>query len=211
MATCPLCSARSAKRFCPAKDVRICAVCCGEKREIEIDCPSSCSYLKASRSYEFEKPVLDPDLQARMRKFDDNFVQRYQYVLAVINAGIVEERLGSGWLVDSDVIEVYKALGTTLRTLSSGIYYESLPEGPVRLSLFRRLKSALDELMQPDPSAQRPLLKSSEAVEVMDFITLVAQLNTTVRPRSRRYLDWTAETFGYPHPEQQQRGGLIIP
>ena len=30
-----------------------------------------------------------------------------------------------------------------------------------------------------------------------------------VRPRSRRYLDWIAETFGYPQP--QQSGGLIIP
>src|SRR5499426_1227479 len=151
MTMCPLCSTRPGKRYCPAKDTQICAVCCGTKREIEIDCPSSCSYLKASRSYEAEKPAVDPELIAKIRKYDDNFVQRFQYVLESVNRSVIEERLASPWLVDKDVIEVYKALGATMRTLSSGIYYETLPEGHVRLALFRRLKEAFDELMKPDP------------------------------------------------------------
>ena len=49
------------------------------------------------------------------------------------------------WTVD--VEEVYRALSATMKTLSSGIYYESLPEGAVRISLFRRLKAILDALM----------------------------------------------------------------
>src|SRR5262245_20255746 len=110
MATCPLCSERAAKRFCPAKDVQICAVCCGTKREVEIDCPSSCSYLKASRSYEADKPVIEPELIANMRKYDNSFVGRHQHVLAALNGAVAEERLSSPWLVDKDVIEVYKAL-----------------------------------------------------------------------------------------------------
>src|SRR5580765_1616933 len=136
MPLCPLCSSRSAKRFCPAKDAQICAVCCGTKREIEIDCPSSCGYLKASLSYEAEKPVIDPDLVAKIRKYDNKFVERSHYVLAALNGSVDEERMASPWLVDKDAIEVYKALAATMRTLSSGIYYESLPDGTVRLSLF---------------------------------------------------------------------------
>jgi hypothetical protein len=184
-------------------------VCCGTKREIEIDCPSSCTYLKASRSYEAEKPIIDPELLAKIRKYDNSFVERYDHVLAAINQTVVEERLSSPWLVDNDVIEVYKALSTTMRTLSSGIYYESLPQGPVRLSLFRRLKDAVDGLMKPDPASEYPALKASEAVDVLDFVTFAAQMNSSVRPRSRRYLDWIAETFGYPQP--QHSSGLIIP
>jgi hypothetical protein len=209
MATCPLCSTRPSKRYCPAKNLQICAVCCGTKREIEIDCPSSCVYLKASRSYEAEKPIIDPELVAKIRKYDDTFISRFHHVLMVINGTVVEERMNSSWLVDNDVIEVYKALASTMRTLSSGIYYESLPEGTVRLSLFRRLKDTVDALMKPDPASDRPVLKASEAVDILDFVTFAAQMNSSVRPRSRRYLDWLADTFGYPQP--QQSSGLIIP
>jgi len=45
-----------------------------------------------------------------------------------LTRSVAEERLDSPWLVDNDVIEVYKALSATMKTLSSGIYYESLPE-----------------------------------------------------------------------------------
>ena len=206
---CPLCTTGAAKRYCPAKQAHICALCCGTKREIEIDCPSSCTYLKASRSYEAEKPVIEPELIARMRKYDNNFLDRYHHVLAAVNAAVTDERMSSPWLVDQDVIEVYKALTTTMRTLSSGIYYESVPDGPVRLALFRRLKDAFDSLMTPDTSTAQPILKASEAVDVLEFITFVAQMNSSVRPRSRRYLDWLSETFGYPQP--QQSSGLILP
>ena len=210
MVTCPLCSERPGKRYCPAKDVQICAVCCGTKREVEIDCPGSCAYLKASRSYEAEKRVPDAELAEKVQKYDDAFVYRYNPVLDAMSRAVAEERMTSPWLVDNDVIEVYKALTATMKTLSSGIYYESLPDGPVRLSLFRRLKDQLDQIMQPDPNADRRTLKVSEAVDVLDFLTFAAQVNSSVRPRSRRYLDWISEMSGNS-PQAQQSSGLIIP
>src|SRR5262245_36849038 len=76
MATCPLCSERAGKRYCPAKETQICAVCCGTKREIEIDCPSSCTYLKASRNYEADKPIVEPDLMEKLRRYDNSFIER---------------------------------------------------------------------------------------------------------------------------------------
>jgi hypothetical protein len=209
MAICPLCSERPAKRYCPAKETQICPVCCGTKREIEIDCPSSCAYLKASRSYEAEKPVIDPELSVKIRKYDDAFVHRFHHVLDMINRAVVEERMASSWLVDHDVVEVFKALAATMRTLSSGIYYESLPEGPMRVSLYRRIKEGIDQLMRPDVAGDHPVLKATEAVDVLDFITCAAQANSGIRPRSRRYLDWICDTFGYPQP--QKPSGLIIP
>jgi hypothetical protein len=210
MATCPLCSERAGKRYCPAKDTRICTVCCGTKREVEIDCPSSCPYLKASRSYESEKPVPDPEVAERVRQFDVRFLEQYHPLLELLTLAIAKERSNSAWLVDQDVIEVFKALKATLNTLSSGIYYESLPDGPVRQALFRRLKDILDELMQVDPAGQRPVLKVSEATDLLDFLTVVAQANSSVRPKSRRYLDWISDRFaGRFH--SQQPTGLIIP
>src|SRR5215475_14120666 len=99
MATCPLCSERAAKRYCPAKDDRICAVCCGTKREIEIDCPSSCAYLKASRSYESEKPIPDPEVAARVRQLDARFLEHFHPLLDLLMLAIAEARQGTVWLV----------------------------------------------------------------------------------------------------------------
>jgi hypothetical protein len=210
MALCPLCSDRPGKRYCPAKGSQICAVCCGTKREVEIDCPASCPHLIAGRSYEAEKRIPDPELAYKVEKYSNDFVYRYAAILDAISRSVVEERLKSPWLVDNDVAEVYKSLGATMRTLSSGIYYETLPEGSVRISLFRRLKAQIDELMQPAPDADRLALKVSEAVDVLDFLTFAAQANSSVRPKSRRYLDWLTSMAGLA-PSTEQSSGLILP
>jgi len=212
MAMCPLCSERPGKRYCPAKDVQICAVCCGTKREVEIDCPAPCPYLRSSRLYEMEKErrIPDPELEARVRRFDESFVERNHQAMDAVCIAVAEERPNAPWLVDSDVIEVYKALSATMKTLSSGIYYESLPDGTVRIALFHRLKALLDQLMQPDPDASRRTLKVSEAIDVLDFLTVAAEANSSVRPRSRRYIDWVSETFSGDAPAPQS-SGLILP
>jgi hypothetical protein len=210
MSRCPLCSTRSAKRYCPAKQTSICAVCCGTKREVEIDCPASCAYLKAGRSYEAEKHVSDPQVVSRARTFDQGFVSRHAANLDLLSRAIVEERMESPWLVDSDVLEVYKALSATLKTLSSGIYYETLPEGPVRISLFRRLKTALDGLMAPAMDRQQDLLKVSDALDLLEFLTLTANANSSQRPKSRQYLDWLAGLAGMPATAAKS-ADLIIP
>ncbi len=137
---CPLCSSRPAKRYCPSVAEQICPVCCGTKREIEIDCASSCAYLKASRSYEAEKRVPDPELAAKAYKYDQNFISRYHPLLDALTRSVAEERLNSPWLVDNDVIEVYKAVSATMKTLSRGDPNESLPESPGPVSFFPSIR-----------------------------------------------------------------------
>ncbi|HEY2384795.1 MAG TPA: hypothetical protein VGK48_26770 [Terriglobia bacterium] len=178
-------------------------------REVEIDCPSSCPYLKTSRSYELDKPIPDAEGAAKIQRFGDGFVEKYYGILDMLSLAIIEERMSSAWLVDHDVIEVLKALHETFKTLSGGIYYESLPDGPVRQALFRRLKEVLDELMRSDPGAER-ILKVSEALDILDFLTAVAQVNSSERPKSRRYLDWIYERYAAQIPAQPS-SGLIIP
>jgi hypothetical protein len=209
MARCPLCTERSAKRFCPAKQTTICAVCCGTKREVEIDCPSSCAHLQAGRSYESERKPLDPQLAARARHFGEGFVNEYGPILDGLSRAVADERLTSPWLVDLDVAEVYRGLTATMKTLSSGIYYESLPDGAVRLSLFRRLKSILDELMEPS-NAQQRVLRLSEVLDILDFLVLAVTVNTSGRPRSRQYLDWISAISGVSSPPTET-SRLIIP
>jgi hypothetical protein len=52
---------RKEKRFCPAVHGRICAQCCGEEREVTIDCPSECAYLRQAREHEKPRSIADVD------------------------------------------------------------------------------------------------------------------------------------------------------
>ena len=208
MARCPLCAERSAKRFCPAKGEEICPVCCGTHREVTIDCPTSCVHLKAGQSYESERKPIDHALLTRVQGFGTPFVQQYGHILAAVGQAVTEERRTSNWLVDADVAEVYKALGATLKTLASGIYYESLPDGAIRQSLFRRLKSMLDSLMESSDS--RKALRISEVLSILDFLALTVALNSSGRPKSRQYLDWIAAASGAASPATEP-SRLIIP
>jgi len=209
MARCPLCAERSAKRFCPAKGEEICSVCCGTHREVDIDCPSSCVHLKAGLSYESERKPIDHNLLARVQSFGEVFVRQYGHILAVIGQAVTDERRTNTWLVDSDVADVYKALAATMKTLASGIYYESVPEGSVRLSLFRRLKSILDGLMEASDLPSGPL-RVPEISNILDFLMLTVALNSSGRPKSRQYLDWIAAASGAVSPATEP-SRLIIP
>src|ERR1700754_3626265 len=59
---CAICNKRKEKRFCPAIHGRICPQCCGEQREVTLDCPSECPYLQQARAH--EKPKNFDDLPA---------------------------------------------------------------------------------------------------------------------------------------------------
>jgi hypothetical protein len=209
MARCPLCAERSAKRFCPAKQASICAVCCGTKREVEIDCPGSCVYLKSGRSYESETKPLDPEVVARVKAFRPTFVSEYGPILEILGRAVAEERQRSPWLVDLDIAAVYRALAATMKTLSGGIYYETLPEGPARIAIYRTLKATLDSMMSPSDAQQRAL-RVSEVLEIVDFLLIAVATNSSGRPRSRQYLDWLSEVFQLAPPPPES-GRLIIP
>ena len=189
MARCPLCSERPAKRFCPAKETRICSKCCGSRREVDIDCPGSCHHLMAGRVYESDRRTPDPQLESAVQKFDKTFTYRHTPVLNAVCLAICEERAETPWLLDTDVIEVLKDLTRTMKTLSSGIYYESLPASGVQVSLFHRLKRLFDGFMQPQPQSLEQSLKLSDVIDVLTFLTYVATVNSNSRPRSRQYLD----------------------
>lgn len=210
MGMCPLCADRAAKRFCPAKEDQICPVCCGTKREIEIDCPSDCVHLKAGRAYEAEKRVPDPELAAKLHKFNDAFLREYSGILDLLSRAVATEYLNSQWLLDNDVIEVFKALTATLKTLSSGIHFDYQPDGPVRQSLFRNVKVLLDELMHPQEAADRRAMKVAEAIEITEFLTFAAQIHSNARPKSRQYLHWL-ESMATQARVAEQPAGLIIP
>jgi hypothetical protein len=152
---CPLCRQRKAKRACPALRQTICAVCCGEKRLVEIRCPDDCSYLSTARSH-------PPAVVRRQRERDAAFfvplvqdLSRRQYHLLMYLQAIVREaRPGAiPRLADVDIADAAGALAKTFETASRGIIYEHQAASVLAQRVMQALQEALKQLTDYPPAA----------------------------------------------------------
>ena len=145
---CPLCGQRKAKRACPAVGQRICAVCCGTKRLVELNCPADCVYLTTARTHppavvqrqqEQDRAHLLPLLaglserQARLFLMFGSLISRHQ-------STALQK------LLDEDIGEAAEAHAATLETAARGIVYEHRPSSAPAERLFTELKALVAEV-----------------------------------------------------------------
>lgn len=146
---CILCRKRKAKRYCPAKNEKICPVCCGEKRGIEIDCPLDCEYFVEGQKHQQQKVARE-----RIRKDGiDSYVKKAELyrrepaVFAVIEKEISRMFREKRDLNDRDLATALEQVKNTMKTEKSGIYYEhqgeNLYANEISSNVLRAVKSYL--------------------------------------------------------------------
>ncbi|MGH9717272.1 MAG: hypothetical protein ACRD4R_11175 [Candidatus Acidiferrales bacterium] len=211
---CPICDKRPPKRFCPAKGEKICAVCCGEQREVTIECLPDCSYLLAAHRYEAEhrKPVSSDDVPHRDVFVPVDFVYEHWPLVSSIASAILNLQREQRDLRDSDTISAIEALAETYRTLGSGIYYERPPEIPAARALYGAIGQSLQEFRKSEASrAGFPTLKDSDVFHMLVFLLRLAKQETNGRPRSRAFLDFLRRRFPLPAQAEKDAPRIIIP
>ena len=122
---CAVCQRRRARRGCPALGQQICAVCCGTKRLVEINCPSDCSYLTSARTH-------PPAVVQRQQERDLGFLlptlrgltSRQHQLLLLLQSFLTTRAPEHPAVVDDDVVHAARALAETYETASRGIIYE---------------------------------------------------------------------------------------
>ena len=70
MAKCVTCGDRKGNRFCPAVNGNVCSLCCGTKRQKDIECPTSCHYLMKGTEYQLDRDItrkINADLHAESK------------------------------------------------------------------------------------------------------------------------------------------------
>jgi hypothetical protein len=101
-------------------------VCCGTKRQIEINCPPDCAYLSTARAH----PAA---VVQRRRERDARFVvpliqdlgeRQYRLLLAFQGAILRHAGAAVPSPVDADVQDAAATLASTLETARKGIIYE---------------------------------------------------------------------------------------
>lgn len=143
---CPLCEQRKPRRDCPALGRTICAVCCGTKRLVEIDCPADCVHLSAAREHPAavvrrqharDVAVLLPTVRHLTERQHQLF-----FLFHVVIAGHKPE--GFARLVDADVAEAAQAVAATLETAQRGVIYEHAAQSMPAQRLAGELRAALE-------------------------------------------------------------------
>lgn len=193
MATCPICQKRPAKRFCPAKGEKICAVCCGREREVTIDCPSDCPYLVSARRYEREhrKPLTREQIPYPALEFSVNFVYDRWPIVAGLAGVILAFHAEHRELNDSSTVAALEALAETFRTLGSGIYYERPPDAPISRALYGEIAGFIQRARKDEAThTVAASLKDSDALNLLVFLLRLAKGESDGRPLSRGFLDF---------------------
>jgi hypothetical protein len=145
---CRLCGERKAKRACPAVNQLICAVCCGTKRLVEINCPSDCIYLTTAKAH--PPAVVQRQLEqdrALLLPLLGGMSERQARVFLMMSA-LIARHHGEGFqkLQDEDIALAAEALAATLETSAKGILYEHRAATVPADRLLTELKTLVQEI-----------------------------------------------------------------
>jgi hypothetical protein len=147
---CPLCGTRRARRGCPALGKQICAVCCGTKRLVEIQCPSDCPWLASAREHPPAVAVRQKQRDVGLvMQFMRDFNRRQSQLFLLATTFLVRyEPPELQRPIDEDVVDAMGALASTFETASRGVIYEHRPASLAAGHLMSALKPVLAEAGQ---------------------------------------------------------------
>ena len=217
--SCPICEKRKAARYCPAKDEKICPVCCGREREVSIDCPSDCCYLITAHRYEDQHQRSLPDETPLFDvKVSQDVIYAHQNVLSGLAFTAAKFSAAHPATTDTDVLAALQALAETYKTLGSGIYYEKPPDAPLPRELYATFAAFLNESKQQSAGrtdssafAGTTRIRDSDIFALLVFLYRMGLLRTNGRPRARRYLEFLRGQFPATPELKREESRIIVP
>ena len=201
--SCAICNRRKEKRFCPAVHGRICPQCCGEQREITLDCPSECVYLQQAREHEKPRPIEELDQSALFPKADigQQFLYEQEHLILGLSYALAKSAHADRGIRDSDLVSVLSTMASRYETLAgSGLHYEI----PVTNLAHQAVASELQKMVKEYREAEQKhvgysRLRDSDVFLALVFLLRMASTRTSGRPKSRAFVDFLFRQF----PEQQ--------
>ena len=206
--TCPICSIRKEKRFCPAVHGRICPQCCGEQREVTLDCPSDCPYLLQAREHEKPRPadeVNPADLFLQV-ELTDQFIYESEHLIMGLSFALAKSAHANRMLNDRDLIAALTSLAKSYETLvNSGLVYETPTTNVAHQAVAAEVQNMVKEYREAEQKHTGVTrLRDSEVLRALAFLVRMAHGRTSGRPRSRAFIDFLFSQF----PEKT---GVVAP
>lgn len=206
---CPICEKRKPKRSCPAKGARICSLCCGTEREVSIDCPLDCSYLRESREREYVGHLSPKNFPFKDVSVDESFLEEHKGLLSGLARGALEGTLAVPGAADADTQQALEALIQTYKTLESGIHYERRPDSSYGRAVFDRLREVIREFQRQEvEQAGFNRTRDGDILATLVFLYRMALDRDNRKPKGKAFLDFLEQHF---QVAAQPGANLIIP
>ncbi len=200
---CPICETRKEKRFCPAVHGRICAQCCGEQREVTLDCPGDCPYLQQAREHEKPRPADQFDRASLfpLVEISEQFTYEREHLLMGLSYALAKAAQADRNLNDRDLIAALSAMSTSYeRLVNSGLHYDQPLASAAQHAAAARVEEMLKQYREAE---QKQLgystLRDSDVLKALVFLLRLGHGRTSGRPKSRAFIDFLLAQF----PEKQ--------
>jgi hypothetical protein len=206
--SCAICEKRKEKRFCPAVHGRICPQCCGEQREVTLDCPNDCVYLQQAREHEKPRPPEELETSSLFPKVEISQQFLYQQENLIVGLSYALAKSARAHRVtDADLIAALSSMAKTCETLvNSGLHYEMPVTNVVQQAVAAELQSMVKEYRETE---QKHLgysrLRDGDVLRALVFLVRMAHGRTSGRPKARGFIDFLFAQF----PEKQT--GIAAP
>ncbi|MBI1741155.1 MAG: hypothetical protein HY233_03390 [Acidobacteriales bacterium] len=201
--SCALCELRKEKRFCPAVHGRICAQCCGEQREVTLDCPGECPYLQQAREHEKPRDLGELDRAALFPAVEigQQFIYEHEHLILGLSFALSKSARASRALADRDLIAALTALATSYQTLvNSSLIYEQPTTNLAHQAIAAEIGNMVKEYREAEQKhVGYARLRDSEVLKALVFLLRMGLGRTSGRPKSRAFVDFLLAQF----PEKQ--------
>jgi len=215
--SCSICEVRKEKRFCPAVHGRICPQCCGEQREVTLDCPSDCPYLQQAREHDRPRSAEHFDAASLFLQVEvsDQFTYEREHLLMGLSYALAKAAGSDRSLNDRDLIAALSAMCTSYERLAnSGLHYEQ----PLTSAAQHAVAAQVEEMVKQFREAEQKQLgytnlRDGDVLKALVFLLRLAHARTSGRPKSRAFVDFLLAQF--PEKESalvasQEVGSRII-
>jgi hypothetical protein len=216
--SCDICETRKEKRFCPAIHARICPQCCGEQREVTLDCPSDCVYLRQARQHERPRPISSLDQAALFPHVELSrpFLYEQEHLILGLYFALAKSARGNLLVKDVDLIAALSALTRSYETLvKSGLHYEFPITGLIQQAVIGQVQALVKEYRETEHKhLGYSRLRDSDVFRALVFVVRMAYSHTSGRPKSRAFADFVVGQFAEKPSTltaPAETGSIILP
>ncbi len=226
--TCAICEERKEKRFCQAVHGKICPQCCGEQREVTLDCPSDCPYLLQAREHatahpaktDYEQPgARDREALFPEVEITEQFLYEREHLILGLSFALAKSARADRSLMDRDLIAALSSLAKSYQTLvNSSLIYEPPTANLGLQNIIRDIAREVETMVREFREAEQQhighaRLRDSEVLKALVFLLRLGLGRTSGRPKSRAFVDFLFAQFPETHSaiaRREEAGSRIV-
>ena len=197
---------------------KICPQCCGEQREVTLDCPSDCPYLLQARQQAqghaatHAHDAVFSDIEIPEVEIPEQFLYEREELILGLSFALAKSARGDHSLVDRDLIAAVSSLAKSYQTLvKSSLIYEPATANLAHQGIAREVETMVREFREAEEKhLGYNRLRDSDVLKALVFLLRMGLVRTSGRPKSRGFVDFLLAQFPEKQPTMEAAGGRIV-